>query len=212
MALLRFALLTSVPLMAIINPLAAVPVFLAMTPNDDTEARLRMALRGCMVCGGVLLVFAGLGTHIFRVFGISLPSFRIAGGLILLLMALDSLNAERGKIKETEEELREGTAKEDVSVTPLGVPLLAGPGAISTVIVFETQAEGLGQSLTVYAVIIAVAALSYASFWFSLKGLKRLNPIAMNIMTRLMGLLLAATGVEFILSGLAAAGVLSLKL
>ena len=208
MDLLRFALLTGVPLMAIINPLAAVPVFLSMTPNNSTEERLGMALRGCLVCGGVLIVFAALGTQIFKVFGISLPSFRIAGGLILLLMALDDLRAERGKIKETEEELREGTAKEDVSVTPLGVPLLAGPGAISSVIVFESKAAGFAEGVVVYAVIALVAALSYAAFWFGLKGLKRLNPIAMNIMTRLMGLLLAATGVEFILSGLASAGLL----
>ena len=208
MSLIRYALLTGVPLLAIINPLAAVPVFLAMTPGDALEARLRMALRGCLVCGGILLVFAALGNGIFKVFGISLPSFRIAGGLILLLMALDSLQAERGRIKETEEELREGTAKEDVSVTPLGVPLLAGPGAISSVIVFESQAATLSEKAVVYAVIAGVAALSYATFWVTLRGATRINPIAMNIVTRLMGLLLAATGVEFILSGLRAAGVL----
>lgn len=209
MDLVRFALLTGVPLFAIINPLAAVPVFLAITPNDSTEARLRMALRGCLVCGGILAVFALLGTHIFKVFGISLPSFRVAGGLILLLMALDSLQAERGKIKETEEELREGAAKDDVSVTPLGVPLLAGPGAISTVIVYDSQAVGFAQTAVVYGVIAAVTVLSYLVFWAFLKGARRVNPLAMNIVTRLMGLLLAATGVEFILGGLSAAGVIS---
>jgi len=205
--LLRFALLTGVPLFAIINPVAAVPVFLAITPTDSAESRMRMALRGCLVCGGILAVFAGLGTHIFKVFGISMPSFRVAGGLILLLMALDSLQAERGKMKETEEELREGVAKDDVSVTPLGVPLLAGPGAISTVIVYESQAQGLGQTVMVYGVIAAVTVLSYAVFWAFIKGARRVNPLMMNIVTRLMGLLLAATGVEFILGGLAAAGV-----
>lgn len=208
MDLLRFALLTGVPLFAIINPVAAVPVFLAITPTDSTEDRLRMALRGCLVCGGILVVFAALGTHIFKVFGISMPSFRVAGGLILLLMALDSLQAERGKMKETEEELAEGAAKDDVSVTPLGVPLLAGPGAISTVIVYESQAQGLGQTAMVYGVIAAVTLLSYAVFWAFLKGATRVNPLAMNIVTRLMGLLLAATGVEFILGGLSAAGVI----
>ncbi|TBR17440.1 MarC family protein [bacterium] len=208
MDLLRFALLTGVPLFAIINPVAAVPVFLAITPTDSTEDRLRMALRGCLVCGGILVVFAALGTHIFKIFGISMPSFRVAGGLILLLMALDSLQAERGKMKETEEELAEGAAKDDVSVTPLGVPLLAGPGAISTVIVYESQASGLGQTAMVYGVIAAVTALSYFVFWAFLKGATRVNPLAMNIVTRLMGLLLAATGVEFILGGLTAAGVI----
>lgn len=208
MDLLRFALLTGVPLFAIINPVAAVPVFLAITPTDSTEQRLRMALRGCLVCGGILVVFAALGTHIFKIFGISMPSFRVAGGLILLLMALDSLQAERGKMKETEEELAEGAAKDDVSVTPLGVPLLAGPGAISTVIVYESQASGLGQTAMVYGVIAAVTALSYLVFWAFLKGATRVNPLAMNIVTRLMGLLLAATGVEFILGGLTAAGVI----
>ena len=105
-------------------------------------------------------------------------------------------------------ELREGAAKDDVSVTPLGVPLLAGPGAISTVIVYESQAQGLGQTAMVYGVIAAVSVLSYAVFWAFLKGARRVNPLMMNIVTRLMGLLLAATGVEFILGGLAAAGVI----
>ncbi|MBI3296941.1 MAG: NAAT family transporter [Elusimicrobia bacterium] len=209
MSLVQYTLLTAVPLMAIINPLAAVPVFLAITPNDSVEARLSMALRGCLVCGGILVVFAALGTHIFKVFGISLSSFRIAGGLILLLMALDSLQAERGRINETEEELREGAAKDDVSVTPLGVPLLAGPGAISSVIVFESQAQGLAQTAALYLVLAAITAVCYLTFWVFLKGVRRVNPIAMNIVTRLMGLLLAATGVEFILSGLKAAGVVN---
>ena len=208
MGLVQYALLTGVPLMAIINPVAAVPVFLAITPNDSVESRLRMALRGCLVCGGILVVFAALGTQIFKIFGISLPSFRVAGGLILLLMALDSLQAERGKIKETEEELREGAAKDDVSVTPLGVPLLAGPGAISSVIVFESQAQGLAQQAVLYAVLAAITAICYLTFWVFLKGVRKVNPLAMNIVTRLMGLLLAATGVEFILGGLAAAGVI----
>lgn len=209
MTLISYALLTGLPLLAIINPLAAVPVFLAITPNDGVEERLRMALRGSMVCGGILAVFAALGTQIFKIFGISMPSFRVAGGLILLLMALDSLRAERGRIKETEEELREGAAKDDVSVTPLGVPLLAGPGAISSVIVFESQAQGLAQQAVLYAVIAGITAVCYLTFWVFLKGVRRVNPLAMNIVTRLMGLLLAATGVEFIVGGLKAAGVVN---
>jgi multiple antibiotic resistance protein len=207
-ALLQYAILAAVPLFAIVNPIAAVPAFLAMTPRDSSEERLRMAFKGAYTCAGVLLTFALLGTQIFQIFGISMPSFRIAGGLILLLVSLDNLQARRTGTKVTEEETQEGVQKADISITPLAVPMLSGPGAISTVIVLKSRAESLAEHAVLYAVILAVSAAAYVAFHVAVKSVKKLHHIPLNVVTRLTGLLLAATGVEFIMSGIKAHGLL----
>jgi len=203
----EYALLAGSSLFAIINPVAAVPAFLAMTATDPPQARARMALRACMTCAGVLVVFAACGRFIFKVLGISLPSFQIAGGLVLLLASLDSIRAKRSALQETEEETAEGVAKEDISITPLAIPMLSGPGAITTAIVLESKARTLVHHATLYACILAVSAVSYLTFRLGVSGAKRLNPIAMNVTMRLMGLMLVATGVEFILGALKSEGV-----
>lgn len=205
---LEYALLAAGSLFAIINPLAAVPAFLAMTPHDTLSERLVMARRACVTAGAVLLVFALVGQKIFKLLGISLPSFQIAGGLILLLISVDGIRAKRSAVQETEEETREGTSKEDVSITPLAVPMLSGPGAITTVIVLETKALDMTQLGLLYGIIAGISAATYLVFVVTLKGAKRINPIVMNVTTRLMGLMLGAIGIEFILSALRSPGVL----
>lgn len=205
--LVRHAALWLVPLIAIMNPIAAFPALIAMTPTATSLERRQMAKRGCFTAGGVLLVFAMSGPLVFKFFGISLASFRIAGGLILLLLAIDNLQAKRSPVKETPEEREAAVEKDDVSVTPLAVPMLSGPGAISTVIVFQGQAVNFELKLVLYAVIGAATVVSYLAFRVFFTGYHKVNPIMINIVTRLMGLLLAATGVEFIVSGLKAAGV-----
>jgi len=201
--LVEFSLLAFGSLFAIVNPVAATPAFLAMTAQNTTAQRLRMAATASMVCAGVLVSFAALGQSIFRVFGITLPAFQIAGGLILLLVSLDSLRAKRSPVQETPEEKEEGIAKEDIAVTPLAVPMLSGPGAITTVILLESRARGWAEHAVLYLAIAAVSALSYLILAGAARGAPRLSPIAMNVTSRLMGLLLAATAVQFILSGIA---------
>lgn len=208
MSALEYALMAAGSLFAIINPLAAVPAFLAMTPHDSLPERLAMARRACVTAGAVLLVFALVGQRIFKLLGIGLPSFQIAGGLILLLISVDGIRAKRSAVQETEEETREGVSKEDVSITPLAVPMLSGPGAITTVIVLETKAVDMTQLGLLYGIIAAVSAATYLVFVVTLKGAKRINPIVMNVTTRLMGLMLGAIGIEFILSALRSPGVL----
>jgi len=205
-SLVEYTLLTATSLFAIINPVAAVPAFLAMTPNDTQAQRLQMARTACLTCAGVLAVFAALGHGLFRIFGITLPSFQIAGGLVLLLISLDSLRAKRSPVQETEEETAAGVSKADISITPLAIPMLSGPGAITTAIILETKARGWPQAAALYLAIAAVSALSFLVFHLAIKGARRLNPIAMNIATRLMGLILAATAVEFILGALRTEG------
>ena len=200
--MLEYAFLTFGSLFAIVDPFAAVPAFLAMTPRDTPEARRRMARTACLTCGAVMIAFAAAGPAIFRLFGITLPAFEIAGGLILLLAALDMLRAKRSSLNETAEETEEGINKDDIAITPLAIPMLAGPGAITTAIVLSGHAGTWGRRIVFYASIIAVSALSYAILTAAASGARRLTPTVLNIMTRLMGLLLAAIGVQFILTAL----------
>ncbi len=201
MEILNFALMGAGSLFAIINPLAAVPTFFAMTPANTPEERLKMARTACMTAVGVLMVFAATGNALFRVFGITIAAFQMAGGLLLLLVSLDSLRAKRSAVQETEEEKAEGAAKADVSITPLAIPMLSGPGAITTAILLESKAKNLAYDGVLFLLFIAVGFASFQIFRVAIKKAPKLNPIAMNITTRLMGLILAATAVQFIIDG-----------
>jgi multiple antibiotic resistance protein len=201
----EYAFLTFGALFAIVDPVAAIPGFLAMTARDSVALRQRMAFVACLTSGGVLALFAALGPAIFKLFGITLPAFQIAGGLIMLLSSLDMLRAKRTALKETVEETEAGASKDDIAITPLAIPMLSGPGAISTAVVLSGQAKGAAHQALFYACIAAVSAASYFILWSAATGSKRISPIAMNVMARLMGLLLAAVGVQFIMTGLKAA-------
>lgn len=204
MDLAEYALFALSSLFVIIDPIALVPLFLTMTPTDTPKARERMARLACLVAAAVLVGFALLGNGIFRLLGISLPAFQMAGSVLLLWISLDMLRAQRSRVRETPEEEVAGAEKDDVAVTPLGVPMLAGPGAISTTILLESRATSLGERLVLYASVLAVCAVSYLILRWSAAGAHRLNPIALRIATRLMGLLLAAIACQFFINAVEA--------
>ena len=202
-SLAEFALLAASSLFVIMDPIALIPAFLAMTPTDSPQQRTKMAGLACGVSAGLLLFFAILGEHIFRLFGITLSSFKIAGSIILLLIALDMLQARRSPVQETREEKDAGTAKEDIAITPLAVPMLAGPGAISTAILLRAQAKGWTQEVALLVCIPVVSLACYVILRLASHGVGWISPIAMRIATRIMGLLLAAVAVQFILDAIA---------
>ena len=202
MRLTEYALLAASSLFVIVNPIGTVPAFLAMTPTDTIQRRMQMAKLACWVMAGVLLVFAIAGTWIFKLFGITLPTFQMAGSVVLLLIALDMLRAQRSQVQETEEEKTAGTAKDDIAITPLAVPMLAGPGAISTAILLHGQANGITQQITLYLCILGISVISYLILRFSARGTAWLNPIAMKLTTRIMGLMLAAVAFQFMVNAL----------
>src|SRR5690242_15143650 len=140
MSLTEYTLLAVSSLFVIIDPLATVPAFLAMTPTDTPEQRIRMARLACCVSAGVLIAFALAGKWIFKFLGITMPAFQIAASIILLLVALDMLRAQRSRVHETSEETLAGAEKTDIAVTPLAIPMLSGPGAISTVVLLQAEA------------------------------------------------------------------------
>lgn len=204
MTLVEYGLLGFSSLFVIVDPIAVVPAFLAMTPFDAPDQRERMARLASFVMTGVLLAFALTGRFIFQLLGITLPAFQIAGSIILLLVALDMLRAQRSRVQETQEETEAGANKVDIAVTPLGVPMLAGPGAISTVVLLHNQAGKWIEDVVLCLCIAAVAATTYLILRLSATGARWLNPIALRITTRIMGLLLAAVASQFMINALRA--------
>src|SRR5882762_677568 len=203
MNLPEYTLLAIGSLFVIVDPIATVPAFLAMTPNDTPQQRIRMARVACIVSAVILLLFATTGKLIFNFFGITIPAFQIAGSIVLLLVALDMLRAQRSRVQETAEETDAGAAKEDIAITPLAVPMLAGPGAISTVILLHNKAVGIAQHVALLVCIVVVCVACYLTFAVSAHGAKWLNPIFLRLTTRIMGLLLAAIAMQFLLNALA---------
>lgn len=202
--LIEYTLLAFGSLFVIVDPFATVPAFLAMTPRDTPEQRIRMARLASIVMAAVLLIFAVAGKMIFKLLGITMPAFQIAASIVLLIVALDMLKAQRSRVVETSEETNAGAEKSDIAITPLAVPMLAGPGAISTAIVLQSRAVDVAQHVALYLCIVGVAFASYLIFRVSARGAQWLNPIALKITTRVMGLLLAAVAAQFMINGLKA--------
>jgi multiple antibiotic resistance protein len=198
---MQSAVITFTSILFIVDPLAAVPAYLVITQDETAAQRRRTALLACVGMAVILLVFTAAGGYIFRLFGITLPAFRIAGGLILWLVALDMLHAQR-TTQEGREELVEGQAKEEVALTPLAIPILAGPGAISTSMVLATQAKTLTDLAAVYASILITAVVSYVTLRLGARAVARLGQTGIRVLTRIMGLLLAAIATQFILTGI----------
>jgi multiple antibiotic resistance protein len=201
-SLAEYVLLAAGALFAIVDPLATAPVFLAMTSDHSAEHRLRTARLACGTMAAVLLAFSLAGTAIFKIFGITLAAFQIAASIILLIIALDMLRVQRSRVQQTSEEALAGAEKDDIAITPLAIPMLAGPGAISTIIVLQNEAKTVAQHVALPACIVGVSAMTYLIFRLAVRGARWLSPIAMSIAVRIMGLLLSAVAVQFMLNGI----------
>ncbi len=189
-------------LLAIVNPLGAVPVFINVTGNLPAHARKDTALWAAVATGVILWVALLTGEAVLRFFGISIGSFRVGGGILILLMAISMLHAKMSSIQHTEEELQDVEAKESMAVVPLGTPLLAGPGAISTVILYAQRGSGLIHYGLIAAGIGVLALITWLLFRAAPPVAAYLGRTGINVVTRIMGLIMAAVGVEFIVSGL----------
>jgi len=186
----------------IVDPFAVIPTFLAMTVRDNAAQRTVLARRGAWTCAITLIAFAAAGSLIFKIFGITIGAFKIAGGVLIGLNALDMVQARRSHQRETPVETAEGIQKDDIGIMPLGVPMLAGPGAISTVMVLALGAKSTAATITVYLSIVLTAAITYVVLSAASMVERRLGQTGMRILTRLMGLVLAAIAVQFIIDGI----------
>jgi multiple antibiotic resistance protein len=203
-----YALLAFSSLLAIVDPIGLVPWFLAITPHDSPQVRERMARIACFLAALILMGFAAAGMWIFRVLGLTLPAFQIAGSILLLLIGLDMLQARRSHVQATEEDAEAASVKDDIAITPLAVPMLAGPGALSNTLILVNQAHGVVQWGVLYLSIALVCVVSYVILRLAAHGAVWLGPIVMRVLTRLMGLLVTAIAVQFMINALVDLGVL----
>jgi multiple antibiotic resistance protein len=209
--IVRFSLLALSSIFFLVDPLAAIPSFLAITHDADPKRRKRMARKGALTCFVVLTSFAVAGQLIFRMFGITLPAFEIAGGLILLLIGLDMLEARRSPTQETLSEAEEAAGKEDAGIVPLGIPMLAGPGAISSVMVLVGQVPQLWH-WQMAAILIAIAITALSAYWILAAADRVRNVLGetgIRILVRIMGLLLVALAMQFFVNGLTDLGLIA---
>jgi multiple antibiotic resistance protein len=209
--LVRFSVLALSSIFFLVDPFAAIPSFLAITSGADAERRRRMARKGALTCFIVLTSFAVAGQLIFRLFGITLPAFEIAGGLILLLIGLDMLQAKRSPTQEAMGDAEEASQKEDAGIVPLGIPMLAGPGAISTVMVLVGQAPGPWH-WEMGAILGSIGLTSLVSYWV-LAGAGRVRRVmgetGIRVLVRVMGLLLVALAMQYFVNGLTDLGLIA---
>jgi multiple antibiotic resistance protein len=208
--LVRFSVLALSSIFFLVDPFAAIPSFLAITESADPERRKRMARKGALTCFIVLTSFAVAGQLIFRLFGITLPAFEIAGGLILLLIGLDMLQAKRSATQEASGDTEEGAAKDDAGIVPLGIPMLAGPGAISSVMVLVGQTHSFWH-WEMGAILGSITLTSLVSYWV-LSGagrvLKLLGETGIRVLVRVMGLLLVALAMQYFVNGMTDLGLI----
>jgi multiple antibiotic resistance protein len=200
---LQFAFVCFTAVLAVVDPIAVVPLFLTITSGDPPPKRRQIAKRAAVAMGVTLSLFAAVGGTLFQLMGISIGAFRMAGGLMVLLVAIDMLRAQPSKTRSTREEEQESVAKEDVAIVPLAVPMLAGPGAMATVMVFMGRADW--RPLQTMSVFGAIAASSFAT-WLLLRWAitaeRFIRKTTLRVIDRIMGLLLAAIGIEFVVGGL----------
>lgn len=188
-------------LFAIINPLGTVPLFLSFTENMQSQRKQTARITGFAV-GAILIGTVIMGEGVLKFFGISVDAFRIAGGVLLMSMAFSMLEAQTGRTRHTPEEDEEAIDSDSVAIFPLAMPLLAGPGAISSVILYTHQMEGVLEKGILIFICALIGAIVWISFYLAPEIGNRMSKTAMNIMTRVMGLILAAMSVEFMVSGI----------
>jgi multiple antibiotic resistance protein len=205
--MLDFATTAFVSILFLVDPPGTVPAFMALTARYSPARRRKTALVASSVAALTLMGFAAVGNVVFRGLGLTLPAFQIAGGLILFLVALDMIRAERSTQERPEEmkECEDSPDEADVAVAPLAIPMLAGPAALSTVAVLMAQAKDAGQVVFVFLAIALTGLICYVTLRLAEPIQTRIGTTGVHILGRVLGLVLAGIGVQFILNGLKAA-------
>ena len=195
---------------ATIGPADLALVFAALTHKNTAAERRAMALRGVLVAGAILMFFAVFGEPLLRLFGITLPALRVAGGILLLLISIDMVFARHsGGVGTTLEEEQEAATREDISVFPLAMPLIAGPGAISAAILLTTTGQGFGvEWFAVVGALAVILLLSYLAMLVAIPIQRLLGVTGLAVVSRIVGVLLAALAVQFFFDGLRTSGLI----
>jgi len=204
--MIEFYITSFVTLFLIIDPLGLLPMFVSVT-QEHSKTRNAIALRACLIACGILMVFGIFGEKLLDFIGIGMPAFRISGGLLLFLTAVEMLFNKRGTRREEQSEAAETDAS-DPSVFPLATPLIAGPGAMASMILLAGQFDaGVAGLMVVMAAMVSVVTITFLLFLTGGAMERILGTMGINVITRLMGMLLAALAVQFVVDGLRGLGV-----
>lgn len=204
--LVTFALLSLSSVIIIVNPLGATLTYVSLTSGMDVPARIKVAKESCWYAFLILLVFALLGGIILQLFGITIEAFRIGGGILLFLIGMEMVYARTSRTKLTATEKYESMDAEDISMTPLAIPMIAGPGAITTTIVLMNEAVGSVPEMAMILIAIIVATiLTYMMMIRSESIVSKIGQKEFRAINRVMGILLIAIAVQFVISGLSSA-------
>lgn len=195
-----YGLLVFTSFFTLINPLGVMPIFMTMTQNLDNKARRKTARKATIASTITLIFFAFTGQLLFRFFGISVDAFRIVGGVIFFLMGMDMLQARLGRVKIAEKDVKNYV--NDISITPLAIPMIAGPGSLTNAIVLMEDANNITFKIILIAGIALIMTLTYLTLISSSKIMKILGETGNKVLMRLMGLIVMVIAVEFFLSGL----------
>jgi multiple antibiotic resistance protein len=201
--LLRFFTGVFMAFFAVMNPIANTPLFLALTPQSNSISRRRIARNSVLVAFCITTLFCLLGNKIFLVFGITLPAFKITGGLLITMIGFEALQGKQSRVQNPSMKAHEQSIESDlnVAVSPLGIPLLSGPGTITTAVNFVSDGSSLKTLITIGSFAL-LCLITYVCFLFSREIKKYLGQIGINVVTRLMGLILAVVGVEMLVTGI----------
>lgn len=198
--LLAFGFLTFTSFFTLINPLGTMPIFMTMTADLDQEHRTNTAKKATIVAFFTIVLFAFIGQVLFNFFGISVNSFRIVGGVIFFVMGMDMLQARLGKVKIKDTEIK--TYVNDISITPLAIPMICGPGALTNAIIMMEDATTIEKKIVLILAVALVLALTFLILYSSSKIIKAMGQTGINVMMRLMGLIVMVIAVEFFFAGL----------
>lgn len=186
---------------SIVDPIGIVPVYLALVGSEPLHEQRRTAARATLTATIVLTLFAATGTAIFHFFGITIPALKVAGGILMFSMALEMMRAKASPVRNTPEETSDAQSKDDVAIIPIGIPLLSGPGAIATIIMWSSRAHGASEMAALFISIVLVTGITLITLLFAGRVVRLFGKTGINVVSRIMGLILAATAAQFVLDG-----------
>jgi multiple antibiotic resistance protein len=198
--IVAFGILSFTSFFTLINPFGTMPIFMTMTSELDNQQRTKTAKKASIAAFITIILFAFSGQLLFNFFGISVNSFRIVGGVIFFLMGMDMLQARLGKVKVKESEVK--SYVDDISITPLAIPMICGPGALTNAIIMMEDANSIEKKITLIITVFLVMFLTYLILYSSSRIIKILGQTGINVMMRLMGLIVMVIAVEFFFAGL----------
>ena len=197
----QFAIEAFVAIFAIVNPIGNIPFFVTLTQGYNPKEKKDVIVKIVVVAIAVLVIFGLIGNYIFMLFGITIPAFGIAGGILLLSIAFSMLHGQKPRTKLTQQDREEALAREAVGIVPLGIPMFAGPGAITTIMIYMSRQTGVFDMFAVFASIFATMAVSFILLTYSDRIFSRMGRMGALAISRIMGLILAAIAIQFIIDG-----------